>query len=270
MRPARCRVCVDATYSNLLRFSRRQLRRGGQTGRDGSWCSGLAVGTYSLSAVGVPVGYRSTIDCAALIEDLEATELNTSSDSFTISAEFPLWECSIPFVFAPLSFELFIEGGFGRDLNWFDRLAPVVTDENDNDVSESCVVVEASTGDGFANYDCPGLGTGTYSVAVSNAPEPFTTDNTCGAIEVRDDQSFEQSRCTISFSAEDVFEDDETMVDPPGPGEAEPDPVPTPTGQLPETGIGCDLLALIGAGLLIAGLALLGVGGRRRPPSFRV
>jgi hypothetical protein len=43
-----------------------------------------------------------------------------------------------------------------------------------------------------------------------------------------------------------------------------------PVGQLPETGVPCSLLALVGAALVLAGLALLGIGGRRRPPSFGV
>lgn len=50
----------------------------------------------------------------------------------------------------------------------------------------------------------------------------------------------------------------------------EPAPATSTDNQLPETGVSCDLLALIGAALVVLGLALVGVGGRRRPHSLSV
>lgn len=50
----------------------------------------------------------------------------------------------------------------------------------------------------------------------------------------------------------------------------EPTPATSTDNQLPETGVPCDVLALIGATLVVLGLALLGVGGRRRPPAMQI
>jgi hypothetical protein len=80
-----------------------------------------------------------------------------------------------------------------------------------------------------------------------------------------DNNCTEGAACSVLVAAADISVG---PVDPPADTDGGGEDVPV--GQLPETGVPCSLLALIGAALVLTGLALLGIGGRRRPTSFGV
>lgn len=213
------------------------------------WCTGLAPGRHEL-AVTPPDGYRVDRMCETPSIDVNATW----DGSLVVSDEHPLWICSVTSLAAPLSVVAMVwDAGPAA---WAADLGIDVRSSDGSDASELCDTIgvrwfapdpTALTPSAVWLADCPGLGAGTYSIAVQGVPDGITMttpghDDAVCVVTVDDTQL---GQCHF-----DLFGQQPTVPD---------EPTTTAgatTDTLPPTGGGRDTTVFVGSAALVVGAVL--------------
>ena len=235
-----------------------------QYGQERRWCSGFDLDAeYSATSATTPSGHRTSVDCLVLIEP--TTTFGDSVDTFTLTADTPLYECDRPYAFAPLTAVVSFFGVDGADPAWLDGVTIRVTGPDGGDVSSACLRRERFAADSsFVEFDCLGLSDGSHSIEFGGVDDGLLVEsNDCATFVVDDDP--ETSVC--SYSVVDASLLDYPPFEDPDVNPADRDPVESdddvPADELPVTGPAPTGALVPAALLLVAGGIMLAVGRRR-------